>query len=97
MRNHTQPSYASNVTNDSQKAKGDLSGTKSGERFQKFSGSWSKKQEPQRRSGSGKEVLLRILSVKVSGTGSYQYGGGRDERSVAHLSVKANGIEATSV
>ena len=27
-----------------------------------------KKREPQRRSGSGKEVLLRILSVKVNGT-----------------------------
>ena len=45
-------------------------GTKSDERFQKFSGSWSKKQEPQRRSGSGKEVLLNILSVEVNGTGA---------------------------
>ena len=45
-------------------------GTKSDERFQRFSGSWSKKQEPQRRSGSGKEVLLNILSVEVNGTGA---------------------------
>ena len=43
-------------------------GTKSDERFQMFSGSWSKKQEFQRRSGSGKEVLLNILSVEVNGT-----------------------------
>ena len=34
-------------------------------RFQRFSESWSKKQEPQRRSGSGNEVSLSILSVKV--------------------------------
>ena len=40
-------------------------GTKSDEKFQKFSRSWSKKHEPQRRSGSDKEVLLRILSVKA--------------------------------
>ena len=40
-------------------------GTKSDERFQKFSRSWGEKQEPQRRSGSGKEVLL----LKASGTG----------------------------
>ena len=45
-------------------------GTKSDERFQRFSGSWSKKQEPQRRSGSGTEVLLNILSVEVNGTGT---------------------------
>ena len=32
-------------------------------------GSWSKQQEP-RRSGSGKEVLLNILSVEVNGTGA---------------------------
>ena len=43
--------------------------TKSDERFQKFSGSWSKKQQPQRKSGTGKEVLLNILSVEVNGTG----------------------------
>ena len=30
----------------------------------------AKKQEPQRRSGSGKEVLLCILSVKANGTGA---------------------------
>ena len=34
-----------------------------------FQESGSKKQEPQRRSGSGKEVLSNILSVKASGTG----------------------------
>ena len=55
-----------------QKKKGQKStaqnGAKSDERFQKFSGSWSKKQELQRRSGSGKEVLLNILSVEVIGT-----------------------------
>ena len=45
-------------------------GTKADERFQKFSGSWSNKQEPQRRSGSGKEVLLNILSVEANGTGA---------------------------
>ena len=45
-------------------------GTKSDERSQKFSGSWSKKQDPQRRSGSGKEVLLNVLSVEVNGTGA---------------------------
>ena len=39
-------------------------------RFQNFSGSWSKKQAPQRRSGSGKEVLLNIFSVEVNGTGA---------------------------
>ena len=44
------------------------SDTKSDVRFQKFSRSWCKKQEPQRRSGSGKEVLLRIFSVKANGT-----------------------------
>ena len=44
-------------------------GTKSDERIQKFSGSWSTKQEPQRRSGSGKEVSWRTLSVKANGTG----------------------------
>ena len=42
-------------------------GTKSDGRFQKFSGSWSKKKEPQR-SGSGKEVLLNTFPVKVNGT-----------------------------
>ena len=45
-------------------------GAKSDERFQKFSESGSKKREPQRRSGSGKEVLLNILSVAVNGTGA---------------------------
>ena len=45
-------------------------GTKSDARFQRPSESWSKKQEPQRRSGSGKEVLLCILSVKANGTGA---------------------------
>ena len=45
-------------------------GTKSDERFQRFSGSWSKKRETQRWSGSGKEVLLNILSVEVNGTGA---------------------------
>ena len=45
-------------------------GTKLDERFQKFSESGSKKREPQRRSGSGKEVLLNILSVAVNGTGA---------------------------
>ena len=45
-------------------------GTKSDERSQRFSGSWSEKQEPQRRSGSGKDVLLNILSVEVNGTGA---------------------------
>ena len=42
-------------------------GTKSDERFQKFSGISSKKQELQR-SGSGKQVLLNIFSVEVNGT-----------------------------
>ena len=36
----------------------------------KPSESWSKKQEPQRSFGSGKEVLLCILSVKANGTGA---------------------------
>ena len=44
--------------------------TKSDGRFQRFSESWSKKQEPQRSSGSGKEVLLNILSLEVNGTGA---------------------------
>ena len=44
-----------------------LSGTKSDVRFQRPSGSWNKKQEPQRMSGNGKEALLRILSVKANG------------------------------
>ena len=44
-------------------------GTRSDGRSQKLSGSWSRKQEPQRRSGSGKEVLSRTLSVKANGTG----------------------------
>ena len=35
--------------------------------FQKV---WSKKQEPQRRSGSGKEVLWNIVSVEANGTGA---------------------------
>ena len=38
--------------------------------IQKFSGSWSKKQEPQRRSGNGKEESSRTLSVEVNGTGA---------------------------
>ena len=42
-------------------------GTKSGGRFQKPSESGSKKREPQKRSGSGKEVWSRILSVKANG------------------------------
>ena len=46
-------------------------GTKSDGRFQRFSESWSKKQDLKRRSGSGKEVVLNILSVEVNGTGSH--------------------------
>ena len=46
-------------------------GTKSDERFQKFSGSWSKKEEPQRRSGSGKEVLLNISQWKPMEQGHF--------------------------
>ena len=45
-------------------------GTQSDGRSQRFSESCSKKQEPQRRGGSGKEVLLNILSVEVDGTGA---------------------------
>ena len=45
-----------------------VNGTKSDERFQRFSGSLSQTPEPQRRSGSGKEVLLNILTVEVNGT-----------------------------
>ena len=45
-------------------------GTRSGGRSQRLSGSGSKKQEPQRRSGSGKEVLLSILSMRANGTGA---------------------------
>ena len=45
-------------------------GTKSDGGFQMLSESGSKKREPQRRSGSGKEVLLRILPVKANGTGA---------------------------
>ena len=41
---------------------------KSDGRFHKFSGNWSKKQEPQRRSGSGKEVMSNILSVEINET-----------------------------
>ena len=37
--------------------------------LQVLSESGSKKREPQRRSGSGQEVSLRILSVKANGTG----------------------------
>ena len=44
-------------------------GTKSDGRFQRFPESWSKKQEHQRRNGSGKEVLLNIFSVAANGTG----------------------------
>ena len=40
---------------------------------QRPSESLSKKQEPQRRSGSVKEVLLNILSVKANGTGPFQH------------------------
>ena len=42
-------------------------GTQRGEIFQKASESGSKKREPQR-SGSGKEALSRILSLKANGT-----------------------------
>ena len=38
------------------------------ERYQRLSESGSKKREPQKRSGSGKEVLSRILSVRANGT-----------------------------
>ena len=44
-------------------------GTKSDGRFPRFPESGSKKQEPQRRSGSGKEALLNIFSVKANGRG----------------------------
>ena len=44
-------------------------GTSSDGRFQRYSESGSKKRQPQKRSGSGKEVLSRILSVKTNGTG----------------------------
>ena len=44
------------------------SGTRSDGRSQRLSGSGSKKRKHQRRSGSGKEVLLCILSVKANGT-----------------------------
>ena len=44
-------------------------GMKSGTKSQRLSGSGSKKGEPQRRSGSGKEILLCIFSVKANGTG----------------------------
>ena len=46
-------------------------GTKSDGRFQRPSESWSKKQEPQSRSGSDKELLLNILSVEINGTGHF--------------------------
>ena len=45
-------------------------GTKSDEGFQMLSESGSKKREHPRRCGSGKEVLLHILSVKANGTGT---------------------------
>ena len=45
-------------------------GTRQDGRFQRPSESWSKKQEPQRRNGGGKEVFLSILSVKANGTGA---------------------------
>ena len=47
-----------------------LSGTKSDGRFQRPQEVGAKKQEHQRRSGSGKEVLLCILSVNADGTGA---------------------------
>ena len=44
-------------------------GTKSDEGFQRHSESGSKKPKLQRKSGSGKEVSSRTLSVKANGTG----------------------------
>ena len=52
-------------------------GKKSDGGFQVLAESGSKKQEPQSKSGSGKEVLLRILSVEAIGTGPIQYERGR--------------------
>ena len=45
-------------------------GMKLGAKSQRPAESGSKKREPQKRSGSGKEVLLRMLSVKANGTGA---------------------------
>ena len=44
-------------------------GTRSEGRSKRLSESGSKKREPRRRSGSGKDVLLRILPAKANGTG----------------------------
>ena len=44
-------------------------GTELDGRFQMLSESGSAKRQPQRRSGNGKEVSLRIFSVKANGTG----------------------------
>ena len=45
-------------------------GTRSDGRFQRLSESGSRKRKLQRKSGSGKGVLLRILSVEATGTGA---------------------------
>ena len=44
-------------------------GTELDGRFQMLSESGSEKRDPQRRSGNGKEVSLRIFSVQANGTG----------------------------
>ena len=49
-------------------------GTRSDVRSQRLSESGSTKRELRRRSGSGKEALLRILSVNASGTGIISVG-----------------------
>ena len=46
-------------------------GTRSGGRFRRPSESGSKRQELERKSGSGKEVSSRTLSVKANGTGVF--------------------------
>ena len=45
-------------------------GIKSGAKSQRLSESGSKKRERRGRNGSGKEVLVRIVLIKVNGTGA---------------------------
>ena len=67
--------------------------TRLSRKSQRLSESGSKKRELQRRSGSGKEVSSRILSVKTNGTRSFQYAkvGVGEAQELGHTSGRLQG------
>ena len=62
-------------------------GTKSHEKFQRSSGRWSKKQEPQK-SGSDREVLLNFFSEEISGKVAMSFG---EAQELVHASRRLQG------